>query len=85
VQRNSIIFENEIMENEESNIVAFTGYRGEMTKNVLEMDFAERQEWKKEINQKIRTYLFSINMPLVHKIDGKVVAEFADGRIEIIR
>jgi hypothetical protein len=85
VLKNSIIFENEIMENEESNIVAFTGYRGEMTKNVLEMDFAERQEWKKEINQKIRTYLFSINMPLVHKIDGKVVAEFADGRIEIIR
>ncbi len=73
------------MEKEESNIVAFTGYRGEMTKNVLEMNFAERQEWKKEINQKIRTYLFSINMPLVHKIDGKVVAEFADGRIEIIR
>jgi hypothetical protein len=73
------------MEKEELNIVAFTGYRGEMTKNVLEMNFAERQEWKKEINQKIRTYLFSINMPLVHKIDGKVVAEFADGRIEIIR
>jgi hypothetical protein len=74
-----------IMEKEELNIVAFTGYRGEMTKNVLEMNFAERQEWKKEINQKIRTYLFSINMPLVHKIEGKVVAEFADGRIEIIR
>jgi hypothetical protein len=73
------------MEKEELNIVAFTGYRGEMTKNVLEMNFAERQEWKKEINQKIRTYLFSINMPLVHKIDGNVVAEFADGRIEIIR
>jgi hypothetical protein len=73
------------MEKEELNIVAFTGYRGEMTKNVLEMNFAERQEWKKEINQKIRTYLFSINMPLVHKIEGKVVAEFADGRIEIIR
>lgn len=73
------------MEKEDSNIVAFTGYRGEMTKNVLEMNLAERQEWKKEINQKIRTYLFSINMPLVHRIDGKVVAEFADGRIEIIR
>lgn len=73
------------MEKEETNIVAFTGYRGEMTKNVLEMDFTERQAWKKEVNQKIRTYLFSINMPLVHKIEGKVVAEFADGRIETIR
>jgi hypothetical protein len=39
---------------------------------------------EKEINQKIRNYLFSINMPLVHRIEGKVVAEFADGRIEII-
>lgn len=73
------------MEKEETNIVAFKGYRGEMTKNVLEMDSLERQEWKIEINQKIRTYLFSINMPLVRKIEGKVVAEFADGRIETIR
>jgi hypothetical protein len=73
------------MEKEELNIIALTGYRGEMTKNVLEMNFAELQEWKKEINQKIRTYLFSINMPLVHKIDGNIVAEYADGRIEIIR
>lgn len=73
------------MEKEESNIIAFTGYRGEMTKNVLEMDSLERQEWKIEVNQKIRTYLFSINMPLVRKIEGKVVAEFADGRIETIR
>ena len=73
------------MEKEESNIIAFTGYRGEMTQNVLEMDSLERQEWKIEVNQKIRTYLFSINMPLVRKIEGKVVAEFADGRIETIR
>lgn len=73
------------MEKDETNIVAFTGYRGEMTKNVLEMNSLERQEWKIEVNQKIRTYLFSINMPLVRKIEGKVVAEFADGRIETIR
>ena len=73
------------MDKEETNIVAFTGYRGEMIKNVLEMNSVERQAWKKEINQKIRTYLFSIDMPLVHKIDGQVVAEFSDGRIEVIR
>jgi hypothetical protein len=36
------------MEKEEANIVSFTGYRGEMTKNVLEMDFDERQVWKKK-------------------------------------
>jgi hypothetical protein len=73
------------MEKEESNIVAFTGYRGEMTKNVIEMSADELQEWEKEINQKIRKTLFAINMPLVHKKDGKIVAELADGTIEIIR
>ena len=40
------------METEESNIVAFTGYRGEMTKNVLEMNFAGRQEWEKRLIKK---------------------------------
>jgi hypothetical protein len=73
------------MEKEESNIVAFTGYRGEMTKNIIEMNADELQEWEKEINQKIRKTLFAINMPLVHKKDGKIVAELADGTIEIIR
>jgi hypothetical protein len=74
-----------IMEKEESNIVAFTGYRGEMTKNIIEMNADELQVWEKEINQKIRKTLFAINMPLVHKKDGKIVAELADGTIEIIR
>jgi Cft2 family RNA processing exonuclease len=74
-----------IMEKEESNIVTFTGYRGEMTKNIIEMNADELQVWEKEINQKIRKTLFAINMPLVHKKDGKIVAELADGTIEIIR
>jgi hypothetical protein len=73
------------MEKEESKYPKCMFYRGEMTKPIVDMTFEEREEWKKEVNKKIRTYLFSINMPLVHKIDGKVVAEFADGRIEIIR
>ena len=33
----------------------------------------------------VRRTLFAKNMPLVHKKDGRVVAEYADGRIEIIR
>jgi hypothetical protein len=74
-----------IMEKEESKYPKCMFYRGEMTKPIISMTLEERQLWKEEINQKIRTYLFSINMPLVHKIDGNIVAEFADGRIEIIR
>ena len=73
------------MEIQEQNIVSLTGYRGEMTKPIIDMTLEERQVWEQEINQKIRKTLFAINMPFVHKIDGKVVAELADGTIEIIR
>ena len=73
------------MEIQEQNIVSLTGYRGEMTKPIIDMTLEERQVWKQEINQKIRKTLFAINMPFVHEIDGKVVAELADGTIEIIR
>jgi hypothetical protein len=72
------------MEKEESNIIALTGYRGEMTKPIIDMTLEERKLWKKEINQKIRKTLFEINMPFVHKIDGNIVAEYADGTIKII-
>jgi hypothetical protein len=73
------------MEKEEPNIVALTGYRGEMAKPIIDMTLEERQLWKKEINQKIRKTLFEINMPFVHQIDGNIVAEYADGTIKIIR
>lgn len=73
------------MEKDESNTVAFTGYRGEMTKNVIEMNADELQEWERETNLKIRNNLFAINMPFVHTLNGRVVAELADGTIEIIR
>ena len=69
---------------QEQNIVSLTGYRGEMTKPIIDMTFEERQVWKQEINQKIRKTLFAINMPFVHEIDGKVVAEYADGTVKII-
>ncbi len=73
------------MEKEESNVVAFTGYRGEMTKNVLEMNSLELDKWEKETNQKVKDNLFAINMPFVHTLNGKIVAELADGTIEVIR
>lgn len=72
------------MENKEENIVSLTGYRGEMTKPIIEMNAEELNVWKKEVNQKIRKDLFAINMPFVHKINGKIVAELADGTIEVI-
>ena len=73
------------MNKEETNIVTFTGYRGEMIKNVLEMNSVELDKWETETNQKIKKNLFAINMPFVHTLNGRIVAELADGTIEIIR
>ena len=73
-----------MMENKEKDIVSLTGYCGEMTKPLIEINVKELEVWKKEVNQKIRKDLFSINMPFVHKIDGKIVPEYADGTVKII-
>ena len=66
-------------------VVRLTGYRGTMTKNISEMTPAEYKEWQIELNKSVRKTLFAKNMPLVRTQDGRVVAEYPDGRIEIIR
>lgn len=66
-------------------VVRLTGYRGTMTKVIAEMNPEEYKAWQIEVNAKVKRTLFAKNMPLVHKKDGHVVAEYADGRIEIIR
>ncbi|MDZ7934490.1 MAG: hypothetical protein U5M51_05900 [Emticicia sp.] len=71
--------------NDTFEVVRLTGYSGTMTKNISEMTSDEYKAWQIESNQKVRRTLFAKNMPMVHKKDGHVVAEYADGRIEIIR
>lgn len=66
-------------------VVRLTGYRGTMTKIIAEMTPEEYEAWQIDVNKQARDTLFAKNMPLVHKKDGRVVAEYADGRIEIIR
>lgn len=66
-------------------IVRLTGYKGTMKKDIAEMTADEYKAWQFAANIEIKRSLFAKNMPLVHKKDGHVVAEYADGRIEIIR
>jgi hypothetical protein len=66
-------------------VVQLTGYRGTMKKNISEMTPEEYKAWQIELNKNVRKTLFAKNMPLVRTQDGRVVAEYPDGRIEIIR
>jgi hypothetical protein len=45
---------------------------------------AEYELWQIEVNNEAKRTLFAKNMPLVRTQDGRVVAEYSDGRIEII-
>jgi predicted AAA+ superfamily ATPase len=59
---------------------------GEMTKDPRDMSDAEREKWQKQCTTDARKYLFSIGQPMVYKReDGHTVAEYEDGRIEIVR
>ncbi|MFN3490028.1 MAG: hypothetical protein ACK4YV_12885 [Emticicia sp.] len=65
-------------------IVKLTGYSGTMTKIIAEMNPEEYKAWQIEANIEVRRTLFAKNMPLVHKHNGQIVAEYPDGKIEII-
>lgn len=66
-------------------VVKLTGYSGTMKKSIADMTTDEYRAWQIAANIEIKRSLFAKNMPLVHKKDGHVVAEYADGKIEIIR
>jgi len=58
--------------------------KGKMTKSPFLMTADEREEWQIRMQAKAREYLFSIGQPLVYKRDGKMIAEYANGKIELI-
>lgn len=70
---------------EDLDSIDFAITRGTLEKPIYEMTPLEREVFYKEMAAKTRAYLFSIGQPLVHKKEGKVVAEYADGTITIIR
>ena len=58
---------------------------GTLTKPTSQMSSAEFKIWEEQSKKDIRSYLFSINQPLVYYLEGIPVAEYKDGRIEELR
>ena len=59
--------------------------KGKMVKAPWTMTEAERTEWERRTQEEAKDYLFSIGQPLVYEKDGRMIAEYADGRIKTIR
>lgn len=59
--------------------------KGSMGKSVFEMSESEFHIWQENNKKNARKYLFSIGQPLVYFKNNKPVAEFEDGRIDIIK
>ena len=70
---------------EEPTNIDFAISVGTLQKPIYEMSADEKSTFYKEMNIETRRYLFSIGQPLVYKKDNKVVAEYADGTINIVR
>ncbi|WP_158798860.1 hypothetical protein [Pedobacter sp. L105] len=58
--------------------------KGRMKKSPFEMKAEELKTWEKKEKAYVRNYLFSVGQPLVYLKEGSMVAEYADGRIELI-
>jgi hypothetical protein len=58
---------------------------GTLKKPIYEMTTEEREEFYKGMALETRTYLFSIGQRLVYEKNGKIVAEYADGTIKLVR
>jgi hypothetical protein len=46
---------------------------------------AERDELESKMQAEAKKYFFSIGQPLVYEKEGHMIAEYANGRIKIIR
>ena len=58
---------------------------GVMTKPPHQMSKIELENWQNQGIDEIRAYLFSINQPMVYYKDDVPVAEYQNGRIEVIK
>jgi len=59
---------------------------GRLKKPVAKMTDAEFKEWQAWSAEEVRKKLFAIGQPVIYKNgEGRRVAEYSDGRIEIVR
>lgn len=59
-------------------------YQGTMIKRIIDMTPSEREAYYQNAAIKAKEHLFSIGQPLVYEKNGQIIAEHADGRIEVI-
>ncbi len=59
--------------------------KGEMIKAPWDMTEVEREAWYKHNQIKAENYLFSIGQPLVYQKGSEIIAEYADGKTEVVR
>ena len=48
-------------------------------------DACGKKEWRVQKQAEARAFLFWIGQPPVYEKDGGMIAEYADGRIELVR
>jgi hypothetical protein len=58
--------------------------KGKMTIEPWNMTPAERDEWELRMQAEAKTHLFSIGQPLVYEKEGRMIAEYADGKIKVL-
>jgi hypothetical protein len=58
--------------------------KGKMTIEPWNMTSAERDEWEVRMQVEAKEYLFSIGQPLVYEKEGQMIAEYADGKINVL-
>lgn len=59
-------------------------YQGLMDKSIIDMTLSEREAYYQTCALKAKEHLFSIGQPIVYEKNGRIVAEYADGKTEII-
>ncbi len=65
--------------------IDFAITKGTLKKPIYEMTAEEREDFYREVSIKIRERLFKLKQPYIYSKNGKIVAEYADGTVTIIR
>lgn len=58
---------------------------GTLKKPIYEMTPDEREEFYRLAILKVRQRLFKVGQPFVYEQEGRVLAEYADGTIKVVR
>jgi hypothetical protein len=58
--------------------------KGIMTKDPFDMTPEEEKQWQIEAQERAKVRIFAAGQPLVYEKNGQMIAEYANGKIEII-